>query len=62
MKERLILTFDYLPCLNYSMSANGVACCNTFVMENNDDKDWHQILVTLSGEFIDTYTAHVDSL
>lgn len=62
MKERLILTFDYLPCLNYSMSANGVACCNTFVMENNDDKDWHQIVVTLSGEFIDTYTAHVDSL
>ena len=62
MKDRITVRFEYLPCLNYSMVASGVACCKTFVMENSDDKDWTQIVVTVSGKYIETCTARADSL
>ena len=47
-----MIHIDYLPSVNYSMMNNGVEVCNSLVLENNDDKDWHRLLVQLSGPYI----------
>ena len=60
--ERLILRFEYLPCINYSMLSSGVEACTLFVIENNDTTDWHNLTVRLSGQAVKESVSHVDSL
>ncbi len=62
MEKNVNLRFDYLPCVNYSMLACGVSCCSRFVLENNDERDWHDVVVTLAGKYIKTSTSHIDTL
>ena len=50
--EKLIVKIDYLPSVNYSMMNSGVDVCNSLVVENNDDKDWQQLSVQISGQYI----------
>ena len=50
--NKVILKIDYLPSVNYAMMNNGVDVCNSLVLENNDDKDWHQLSVHINGQYI----------
>ena len=50
--EKMVVKIDYLPCVNYSMMNSGMEVCNSFVIENSDNRDWHQIKVTISGTYI----------
>ena len=59
---RVNLRFDYLPCVNYSMVSAGVETCNTFVLENHDERDWPSVVITLTGNGIQDCTTHVDRL
>ena len=36
MEKKVVLKFDYLPCVNYAMVANGIGCCKTLIVENHD--------------------------
>ena len=62
MENRVALKLDYLPCVNYSMISNGINCCNTLVIENKDERDWHHLTVAVKGKYIADSIAHVDSL
>ena len=62
MENKVVLKFDYLPCVNYAMVANGIGCCKTLIVENHDTRDWQHLVVTLKGTYIVESTAHVDSL
>ena len=62
MENKVVLKFDYLPCVNYAMVANGIDCCKTLIVENHDTRDWQHLVVTLKGTYIVESTAHVDSL
>ena len=42
-QKNIVLHFDYLPCVNYAALSCGVETCNTFIIENHDTKDWHNI-------------------
>ena len=58
--EKIVLRFDYLPCLNYSALSCGVSTCSTFIIENHDEKDWLHIKVTVNGELIKENTSHIE--
>ena len=62
MGKKIVLHFDYLPCVNYSAMSCGVETCNYFIIENHDTKDWHNIKVTISGEKIEENVSHIDSI
>ena len=61
-QKNIVLHFDYLPCVNYAALSCGVETCNTFIIENHDTKDWHNIKVTVSGEKIEEHILHIDSI
>ena len=58
--EKVVLKIDYLPSLNYSMLMNGVDTCSKCVLDNVEDQDWHQILITIKGEYIKEYTQRLE--
>ena len=60
--EKMILHFDYLPCINYSALASGIETCSTFIVENHDDKDWHDVVVTVKGEQIEECVSRIDRI
>ncbi|MBR3699130.1 MAG: DUF4011 domain-containing protein [Bacteroidales bacterium] len=47
-----MIKIDFLPSVNYSMMNNGVKVCNSLILENDSDDDWHRISVRISGPFI----------
>ena len=47
-----MIKIDYLPSVNYSMMNNGVEVCNSLVLENDSNDDWHQLSVQLNGPYI----------
>ena len=51
-KKSVVVKIDYLPSVNYSMMNSGVEVCNSFVLENVDERDWQQITVRISGTYI----------
>ncbi|MBO4606743.1 MAG: DUF4011 domain-containing protein [Prevotella sp.] len=55
MKEQLSdknIRIEYLPCINYAMSVNGAKYLGTCELTNDDDCDWRELTVSLSGEFL----------
>ena len=60
--DTIILHFDYLPCVNYSAMSSGIETCSTFIIENHDEKDWHNVSVIIKGDKIETHTSHIDSV
>jgi len=57
-----VLTIDYLPAVNYSMLSSGVATCYKFVVENVSGRDWEQVQVSLTGEYISDYAWRAELL
>ena len=49
---KAVVKIDYLPCVNYAMINSGVEVCNSMVVENNDDKDWQQVSICVSGQYV----------
>ena len=58
--KKIVLRFDYLPCINYSALSCGVDTCSTFIVENHDDKDWLNVIVSVKGELIKESVSHVE--
>jgi len=50
--DKAVLTVEYLPSLNYSMLNNGVETCYKCILENIGQYDWHQIQITVRGDYI----------
>lgn len=50
--EKIIITLDYLPRINYAMMNSGMEACNSFIIENKDNRDWKQLQVSITGEYI----------
>ena len=50
--DKVVVKIDYLPSVNYSMMHSGIEVCNSLVLENCDDKDWHQLSVEIDGQYI----------
>ena len=62
MKEHLSennLTIDFLPCINYAMSVNGKNYLNRLELTNDDDCDWRELVVGISGELFENVERHV---
>ena len=60
--EKAILTIEYLTLLNYSMLNSGVDTCYKLVLDNLEQRDWHQIKLTIQGEFIKEHTQRMEFL
>ena len=60
--DKVVLKIDYLPSVNYSMMNSGVEVCNSLVLENNDVRDWHQLSVQISGQYIKESSCRLESL
>ena len=58
--EKIVLRFDYLPCLNYSALSCGVSTCSTFIIENHDEKDWLHVKVSIKGDLIKEDISHIE--
>ena len=52
LQDKILVKIDYLPSVNYAMMNNGVEVCNSLVLENDDDRDWQQLSLTISGQYI----------
>lgn len=60
--DRVVVKIDYLPSVNYSMMNSGIEVCNSLVLENGDDKDWHQLAVEISGQYIKASSCRLELL
>ncbi len=63
MKEQLTdknIRLEYLPCINYAMSVNGSKYLGTCELTNDDESDWRELTVSLSGEFLETSESVID--
>lgn len=58
--NKIVLRFDYLPCLNYSALSCGVSTCSSFIIENHDEKDWLHVKVSIKGELIKENISHIE--
>ena len=56
------LILDYLPGVNSAMLMNGVKTITRLQLENDDERDWGPVQVTLSGEGLQTSAAVVDQV
>lgn len=61
-KLKIEVDINYLPCVNYSMMNSGIQTCSGLVIRNNDERDWHDIAVSVSGQYIKEACARIDQL
>ena len=55
MKEKLTpenIRVEYLQDINYAIATNGGKFLNTCEITNDDNEDWREVSVSLSGEFL----------
>lgn len=50
--EKIVVTLDYLPRINYAMINSGIEACSSLIVENKDERDWKQIKISISGDYI----------
>ena len=50
--EKILITLDYLPRINFAMINSGIEACSSLIVENNDECDWSQIRISISGDYI----------
>lgn len=50
--EKIVVNLDYLPKINYAMINSGMEACNSLIVENIDIRDWNNIKISISGEYI----------
>ena len=51
----IALAFDYLEEVNYALVQSKMNICNWCIIENNSEMDMENILLEISGEFVETY-------
>ena len=51
----LALAFDYLEEVNYAWVQSKMDICHWCIIENNSEVDMENILLEISGEFVETY-------
>ena len=51
----LALAFDYLEEVNYALVQSKMDICNWCIIENNSEVDMENILLEISGEYVETY-------
>ena len=54
------IRIDYTPRINYATVVCGDKCINNVQLQNNDDTDWHDVTVTIEGEFLTTAESRLD--
>ena len=62
MKEQLTssnLRIEYNPSVNYVCSLAGTRYLNICELTNDDDVDWHNIVVSISGEMLNTTESRI---
>lgn len=53
---------DYMLSINYSMINSGIQVLNSLVIENNDTKDWHQLIIQINGHYIKDRSCRLEIL
>ena len=51
----IALAFDYLEEINYALVHSKMNICNWCIIENNSEMDMENILLEISGEYVETY-------
>lgn len=51
----IALAFDYLEEINYALVQSKMNICNWCIIENNSEMDMENILLEISGEYVETY-------
>ncbi len=62
MKERLTsanIRLEFNPYINYASTLTGTSFVNALELHNDDDEDWHDIIVSLSGDMLLTTEARL---
>ena len=54
----LALAFDYLEEVNYALVQSKMDICNWCIIENNSEVDLENILLEISGEYVETIHIH----
>lgn len=60
--EKAMLSIEYLPSVNYSILNSGTETCCKFVLENLEQRDWHQIQIVVKGDLIKEHTQRLEFL
>lgn len=60
--EKIFVKLDYLPRINYAMINSGIEACSSFVIDNNDNRNWNHLNISISGEYIKESSCRFESL
>ena len=55
--NNIALAFDYLEEVNYALVQSKMNICNWCIIENNSDADLENILLEISGEYVEKYVS-----
>ena len=61
-EQGVMLQTELLPCVNLAMVDSHVVLCNRCDIVNNTDQEMHDIVVTVSGDFVEQSTVTVAQL
>ena len=62
MKERLTsanIRLEFNPYINYASTLTGTSFVNALELHNDDEEDWHDLIVSLSGDMLLTTEARL---
>ena len=51
-RAHVVVKTDYLPSVNYALMNSGAEVCNSLVVENTGNEDWHQVTIRITGPYI----------
>ncbi|MCR4601921.1 MAG: DUF4011 domain-containing protein [Prevotella sp.] len=58
--DQAVLTIEYLPSINYSTINCGADTCYTFVLDNTSERDWHQVIIRIKGDYLRESTQRLE--
>ena len=62
IKEACKIRFEYLPCINYSMTHNGINVCTICEISNLSGTDLSNVNITIEGELILNHITAIDNI
>ena len=54
------IRIDYMPCINYAISASGRKYISNFELHNDETEDWRELKLTISGDLLTPSECRLD--
>ena len=54
------IRIDYMPCINYAISASGRKYISNFELHNEESEDWRELTLTISGDLLTPSECRLD--